>query len=171
MQATNHRQGFSLVQLILSVMAVLAVTWGIYRFVENRELAENTKNNLRMIYMALEWYEMEQGRLPDLAFFPDDPRHDNDSILVALAKYGVTEEMTICPKAPAALKDLGLNFIWNAKLNGRKLFEPGAREWMLVEMHALSERVPLPNPNGYTILYTDGKVEQTRNPPPGIRLP
>jgi len=165
------RAGFTINQALLTLIALVVAGWWTYHYLQQRALAEQAVNNLRLVYMALEMYEIDRGRLPDLAFFPDDPRHDNDSPLVVLAKYGGTEELMVCPTAPPALKELGLNYVWNTQLNGRKLHEPGQRDWMFVELHALSSQVPPPHLGHYTILYTDGKVERSRVPPPDLRVP
>lgn len=158
-------------QALFVILILGCVAFGSYYYLDQREQRDKSDYNMRMVYMAFEWYEMDRGRLPELAFYPDDPRHDNDSLLVVLSKYGVNEEMTVCPTAPEVLQQLGLNYVWNVKLNGRKLHEPGMRDWMLVEMHALSDRIPAPHLGTYTILYTDGKVEHARTPPPGLQVP
>jgi hypothetical protein len=155
--------------MFLSTAALALLAGGTYYYMSRRALAEEAAKNLRLIYMALEWYEMEKGQLPPLTFFPDDPRHDADSLLYILNNYGVTEDMTVCPTAPRALRELGLNYVWNTKLSGRRLHESRERDWMLVEMHALSDRVPPPHLGHYSILYTDGRVERSRIPPPGLR--
>lgn len=164
-----RRSGLVLRQAIIYLVVVCLAGSGIYYYIKQRALAQTAVQNLRLIYMALEWYELDQGHLPDLAFFPDEPRHDNDSLLAVLSRYGITEDLTVCPTAPAVLRELGLNYVWNVELNGQKLQEQATRRWMLASMHVLSDRVPAPHLGRYAILYTDGKVELSRTPPPSLR--
>ena len=166
----SSRSGFSLNQLLLSMVALGTIAAGTYYYMRHTTLAEESARNLELIYMALEWYEMENGQLPQLAFFPENPREDGDSLLVALSRYGVNESMTICPSAPESIQELGLNYIWNVRLNGGRLHQHGVREWVLVNIHALSASVPLPHPAGYSILYSDGLVEWSKAPPAGLRI-
>jgi hypothetical protein len=166
----SSRAGFSLNQLLLSVVALCGIAGGTHYYMRHVALAEEAKKNLNLIYMALEWYEMENGQLPDLAFFPENPREDGDSLLVALKRFGVDERMTVCPSAPQSIQDLGLNYVWNVRLNGRRLYQPGLREWVLVDIHAISPSVPYPYLRGYSILFSDGVVEWSKVPPTGLRI-
>jgi hypothetical protein len=169
-RTSGNRSGFTLHQVLLTAVAVGCLATAGYWYTKHRAMADAAARNLRAIYMALEWYELDQGRLPDLAFFPNDPLHDNDSLLVKLGKYGVTEEMTVPPDVPEALRDLSLCYVWNVDLNGRKLHEPGPPKWMLVNIQALSDDLPPPHLWRYHILYSDGQVERSRVPPPGLRI-
>jgi hypothetical protein len=54
--------------------------------------------------------------------------------------------------------------IWNVRLNGKKIPRGEERQWMLVEMNALSTDVPAPHLRRYNVLYSDGAVEQVRRP-------
>jgi len=166
----KSRLGVTLIQLAVTVAVLLSSAGGTYTYLHRRALATEAAKNLRVIYMALRWYEMENGQLPDLAFFPADPRNDDDSLLYALGKYGVTEQITVCPSAPATLQAEGLNYLWNARLSKKKLHEIPAGEWMLVEIHALSPTVPRPHLGKYTILRANGQVEFSREPPPGVPI-
>jgi hypothetical protein len=117
----------------------------------------------------LESYEIDQGTLPDLKFFPDDPLGDRRSLAVELARYGVERELCVCPAAPASIRRTGLAYLWNFRLNGKQLQSPGGRRWVLVEIHALSDQVPPPHLGRYHVLYTDGTIERSREPPPELR--
>jgi hypothetical protein len=127
--------------------------------------------NLQQIYLALEMYEIDRGTLPTLALFPDDPQSDSDSLLEVLKRYGIRGDLCVCPALPASLRGMGLTYIWNVRLNGKKLLEPGIQDWMMVEISALSGQVSPPHLGRYNILYTDGTVEQASRLPPDIRMP
>jgi len=169
--ARHGREGFSLNQILLLVV-LLALLGAVAFYITRQEgMARQCANNLRLIYIALEMYEIDRGHLPSLAFFPDDPQHDADSLPVALARYGVNESICVCPASHRLHRELGLTYVWNVKLNGTQLHEPGERGWMLVEINALSRQAHRPHLGTYNILYTDGAVERSSVPPSGLSVP
>lgn len=131
--------------------------------------AETCRANLREIYAVLEMYEIENGTLPSLALFPDDPKNDEDSLRVFLESQGVSGDLCLCPTSPRVVRETGLSYLWNVNLNGKKLSGFKDPEWMIVEINALSDQVPAPHYGAYHILYTDGRVEASREPPPELR--
>lgn len=139
--------------------------------VHQKMLTRRCAGNLHRIYSALEMYEIDHGTLPRLAFFPDDPKQDNDSLAAALQPYGAGSDVCVCPAAPAYHRSLGLTYLWNVQLNGRKLHPPGPPTWMLVELDALSDQIPPPHLGRFNILYTDGQVRRSKIPPPDLRGP
>lgn len=126
-------------------------------------------DNLKAVYRALELYEMDRGVLPKLAFYPDNPVEDGDSLRVVLEAYGAGGSACVCPHAPPNQQELGLTYVWNVRLNGRKIPPVEEREWMLVEMNALSAEVPAPHLGRYNVLYTDGTVERIKDPLTNLR--
>ena len=137
-------------------------------YARERKLDEACRRNLRRLYMALEMYEMDRGALPNLAFFPEEPRTEADSLRVVLEKYGAGGDTCVCPKTHPNHRRLGLTYVWNTKLNGGELHGPGTREWMLTEINGLSGQVPAPHLRHYNILYTDGWVQSSKEPPPTL---
>lgn len=154
--------------LVVVIIAV-AVGWAAIYYLRQRRLIRECRDRLWNIYTALEMYEIDRGTLPRLAFFPNDPREGSDSLAVVLQPYTAMENLAICPAAPPAHRALGLTYVWNVELNGRKLHAPGVTRWMLVELNALSDSVPPPHLGRYHILYTDGQIELSRNPPQDLR--
>lgn len=167
----SRRRGFVFVELLVVAAVLCLAAGGIWYSFTARAQARHCEANLLAIYSALELYEVDRGTLPRLAFFPDDPKQDNDSLVTTLQPYRSGAEVYACPSAPANLKDLGLTYVWNVALNGKKLHAPGAPTWMLVEINSLSDQVPAPHFGRYHILYTDGRVRPSRTPPPGLRNP
>lgn len=161
--------GFVLIELLAVAAVLIGLAAGIYTAVHQNMLTKKCANNLRNIYTALENFEVDRGTLPRAAFYPDDPKQDNDSLLVALQPYRAQSDLYICPAAPAVQKDTGLTYVWNVQLNGRKMHVSGAPVWMIVELNALSDAVPAPHFGGYNILYTDGSVQRSKEPPKGLR--
>ena len=136
----------------------------------NREMAaaRACEQNLRSLYAAFELYELDKGRIPTLAFYPTSPSDGKDSLMVVLRPYGVRPEFCVCPKSPTIVKINGLSYIWNVALNNLPLPDKEGTVWMLMEIQALSEKIPGPHLNGYQILYTDGHIERSRTIPPGL---
>lgn len=163
------RKGFTLVELLAVLVLIGLVAAAIGHVTRQQVLARRCADNLRKIYSALELHEIDRGTLPRLAFFPDDPKQDTDSLVVALQSYGTGGEIFVCPTAPESLRSLGLTYVWNVQLNGKKLRSSQPAEWMLVEINAMSEGVPPSHAGRYNILYSDGRVERSKVPPPGLR--
>ena len=57
-----------------------------------------------------------------------------------------------------------MTYVWNVRLNARKIPKGQAREWMLVDIQVLSEDVPAPHLGRYHVLYSDGVVERIQDP-------
>lgn len=153
-----------LFKLLLVLVPCAMALAGIYVVLQELRHSLDCQTNLRALYHALELYEMERGALPKLAFFPDVPQEDTDSLRVVLESFGAGGSACVCPSAPTALKDLGLTYVWNVRLNGRKIPRGASREWMLMDIQALSEDVPSPHLGRYHVLYSDGTVDRVRDP-------
>lgn len=168
-RAKGKCAGFTVAELmvVLFLLACLgAATWHVSRQVM---LRKHCKQNLYAIYNALELYEIDRGTLPRLAFFPDQPRADRDSPLVVLRPYCSDPTVFVCPAAPAHYREIGLTYIWNVALNGRKLRGMEPPVWVMTELQALSDSVPPPHLGIYNVLFTDGHVQKMRTPPEGLR--
>lgn len=166
MSARSQRPASRSGRVLLKVLALIAVCLValavIYYVLIQVARGKACADHLRTIYHALEMYETDRGTLPQLAFFPDSPEEDPDSLRTVLESYGVDGNVALCPAVHRSLSDLGLTYVWNTRLNGKKLPGPDARTWMLVELNALSPEVPAPHLGRYNVLYTDGKVERVK---------
>ena len=162
--------GIALIEVLIIILVLAGLGAGVGYFLRQHRVLKDCRNNLRRIYSALEMYEIERGTLPRLAFFPDDAKQDSDSLLTVLQPYGAGGHVCVCPASPSVHEAVGLTYVWNVQLNGRKL-RGGDPEWMLVEINALSPAVPAPHFGRYNILYTDGEVRLARHPPPGLQRP
>ncbi len=158
------RQGGLLAKFII-LLAVGALALAILFQVTSSVRAEQLcESRLQRIHRALELYEIERGTLPQLSFYPDDPREGPDSLRGALENYGVEYETCVCPRAPRLLREAGQTYLWNARLSGQKMPRGSTPVWMLVDMAALSSDVPAPHWDGYHVLFSDGSVKRVRDP-------
>ncbi len=123
------------------------------------------QGNLEKIFVAVTAYAEENGVLPSLALYPDDPVSDADSLLVVLRPFGINESHLLCPATDAILQAAGNTYLWNTRLSGKTPENIEAAQWMLVEINAMSLRVPAPHHKHYHVLYTDGEVRSEENPP------
>lgn len=153
--------------LLLSVFLVL-VALAIYVRQGLLTMDVQCEENLRSVFGALDRYENEWGRLPELAFFPEHLEESRDSLLNVLRRYGVTDLHCICPAMPANVQRSGITYVWNTRLNGRQRAALESPTWMLVEISALNPELPRPHAGGYQVLYTDGSVRRSPAPPDGL---
>ena len=163
---SKSRRGFTLVELLMVTAILGAVSPASYIGVKNRAYEIQCLNNLKQMGLAVQMFEMEQGKFPDAKFFPKNPNTDPRSIKVILKNYGMPNEMFICPTAPQQLKDLGLTYLWNDEVSGKSsLSIPNpSQTWLMVDMTAAQEGVE-PHRGGYNILYADFRVEWSASPP------
>lgn len=162
--SNRSTSGQVLIKLVLMVAPCAVALGAIYIVLQELRYSFECQAHLRALYHALELYEMERGALPKLAYFPDVPQEDTDSLRVVLESFGAGGSACLCPAAPPNLRELGLTYVWNVRLNGRKIPRGQAREWMLVDIQALSTDVPPPHLGKYHVLYSDGTVERITQP-------
>ncbi len=157
----------------LELMAVAAIVGGIYSasssaYIRARQKGLETQcaQNLRQVALLIQMYEMENGKLPNAAFFPKDPRAGTDSLSVILGRDAKT--LLVCPSVPDEFQANGLTFLWNDRWSGKPLSSiPDPRNaWLLVEVSAANTEVPAPHRGGYNVLYADLQVRWSPTRPP-----
>ncbi len=161
----SRRESGRIVILLLLLVIIVVAVFGLFCLLteksKNRQICED---NLKKIYRALEQFENDRGVLPTLAYFPADPQADSDSLPVALESYGADAHTCICPAMHLVLREMGLTYIWNSSLSGKRIPRSGAPVWMLVEMTAISSDLPAPHIHQFNVLYSDGSVKHVTNP-------
>lgn len=162
----KSKTGFTLTELLLVTSILGAVSPAAYIGVKNKAYEISCMNNLKQIGTTLQMFELEQGKLPDAKFFPNNPNTDPRSIKVILKNYGMPNEIFICPTAPQQLKDLGLTYLWNDEVNGKSLYsiDNPSQTWLMVDMTAAYEEATS-HRNGYNILYANFRVNWSASPP------
>lgn len=123
------------------------------------------ERQLKEIYRVLVLYEQQHGRLPALEMFPGEPKESESSLLHILAQFDSPLSNGVCPAAHPVLEEHGLSYLWNPNLNHGSFRGRKDVTWVLVDLQALDERVAGPHFGAYHILYTDGRVERSPQPP------
>jgi len=158
----SHRNTITKLVILASLILLLVGVMYLVLIASSKTLA--CRENLARIYQSLEMYELAHGSLPRLAFFAEEPRSDSESICVVLESYGLSPETFVCPSAHPLVAKTGLSYIWNTRLNGRSMQDFYEKQWMLVEIEAISLDVNFPHFGACQVLYTDGSIERMRNP-------
>jgi hypothetical protein len=161
--------------LLLFLLAVGIAIGGLFLVLsQSTRDRQRCEDNLKKVYAALDEYRTQNGRWPQLAYFPDDPMklsfRTNDSLAVTgsmrliLANYLDDPKVCVCPAMHPVLREKGLTYVWNTSLNAAPLPAAGQPKWMLVEMTAVGTGLPAPHFGYYNVLYTDGSVRRVKDP-------
>ena len=162
----RRRAGFALWPWLLILFMITSIVLLLRYAHQNLAQANQCRAQMKHIYGALGLYEVENGWLPDLLYYPDRPRESPKSLVVALVeKYGLNESDCVCPKAHPLIKEKGLSYIWNVNLNHQALVSGSQAEWMLGEIQMLSTKLAGPHFRNYHIVYTDGHVKRVDSAP------
>ena len=132
----------------------------LYTEVDSAERQSECQDHLKQLFELLKEYESKHGHLPQAAFFPSFPGRIENSLPVLLGPQAAG--LLICPTCSPEFQRLGLNYVWNEKVSGRKLADlksdtwllmdfVGAHDWM-VSNHYCGHR------GGVNVLYADGAV-------------
>jgi prepilin-type processing-associated H-X9-DG protein len=152
-------------QTILTLVLLAALAAAGLTHARRFHLRNACEQRMLHIYQALQAYTAEHGAYPELAFYPDNPLADANSILVTLAPYGLSPTDLLCPGTAPALRQTGNTLLWNVRLGGIPPDQQMNPQWIVTEINAMSPNVPPPHGKHYNILYTDGSVRSQRIPP------
>jgi len=166
----KYRGGYVLWAWLIIVCMIASLFFGLRWVTARLSEMRECRGQLQRIYHALELFEMENGYLPELSFFPSQPRTSSTSLLTVLTPYGLQASDAVCPSAPEILARQGLTYCWNVELSGKSLGTMTKPTWMLVEIQALSHSVQRPHFNTIHVLYSDGQVRRLRDIPHDIVL-
>ena len=163
----TRRSAFTLIEVMV-VMGIMMSQANNYGDVKRLAYQKACENNLRQLYLGLQMYAMESGGLPDAKFFAENPRKDPKSLYNVLGTN--YQPSLVCPVFPPSLKDKGCTYLYNDTLAGESLDSiPDANKtWLLTELNAVSDKIPMPHPRGFNILYADGHIEITSKLPPAL---
>ncbi len=158
--------GFTLVELMAVTTIVTSLPLGAYKSVKKAKEVF-CRNNLKQIYYALTMFMIENNdRLPSACFYPENSS-DPKSIANILHPYLGSKDVFVCPSLPGQLKKKGITYIWNDQFDNQNpdRVSNSSKKWLMMEMTAVSEKIPPPHSKGYNILYLDGHIETKPRPP------
>ena len=159
--------GFTLVE-VLAVTGIMSGLYsqGNYRYGISKANEVKGLHNLRQLHLLLRMQTMTGG-LPDAAFYPKgDPKTDAKSIVRLI--QGAPPEMFLSPFAPEALRQKGLTYAWNDKVNGKGLDQVPGSTWLMIDLAAFIADPDVPRPQKYLILYANGRAAAATTLPPDI---
>ena len=129
--------------------------------VDSLEGESACEQNLQQLFVMLKEYDSKHGRLPKAAFFPVSSS-GTDSLSTILGPRANT--FLICPTCSSDLKQLGVNYIWNEKVNRQKLSDLKPDTWLLMDCVAAHYWMVDNHYCGHrgkvNVLYADGTVKQ-----------
>jgi prepilin-type processing-associated H-X9-DG protein len=144
---------------------VSQLAYAYYRAVDSETAEASCQANLRKLWTLIEQYETRHGALPPATFFPERPLLDDDSLLVLLGE--AARALLRCPTVGEDLQRIGLHYVWNQQLSGKKLSEITApsNTWVMADFVIAHDWMTknrfCGHRGGVNILYADGSVKRT----------
>ena len=81
---------------LLILMLIISLVLVLQYANRNLAMANQCREQMKRIYGALGFYEVQNGSLPTMSFYPENPLSDEDSLRVVLEAYGLDPE-TVSP--------------------------------------------------------------------------
>ena len=159
----KRKIGFTLTEVLIVTSIISSISTGSYVMAKKKARDLFCQNNLKQIQHAIMMFSMQNNdRLPDAVFYPENP--DDPKAINNILKSYCGAGVFICPSLPEELKKRKLTYIWNDEFSNKRA-GGGAKKWLMVEMTAVKPEIPAPHSGGYNILYVDGHIEQSKDPP------
>ena len=139
--------------LIVTGLITGMVAGSNYRQAMDRAREAVMKNNLRQFYMLVQM----DGRLPEAAFYPKDPKKDRDSLL---KKMPQAAGLLSVPHHPDKLRKAGLSYLYNDELAGKPLgrIDNAGKTWLLMEATILDPDLRDQRGARFMVLFADGST-------------
>ena len=167
----NRKSGAVFLPWLFIFLMIGSLFWLLQRVNKGIQDTDACHKNLEAIYQALRLYEQEHGRLPALEFYPLEPTEGDGNLIHILENQSSSDvAWLVCPGAPDLLREQGITYLWNTALNQSSLTERDDITWVLVDMQALDDRLPGPHFGKVHILYTDGRIELSDDPPHSLPI-
>lgn len=175
--------GCTLIEVMVVTSSLASLGSGAFTGAMDAARRDACGQNLRQLGLAVQMFaDDNDGKLPAAYFLPADAEKDPGSIERILMPYVKSKPLFICPSAPEAVKKFGLGYIWNDQLNNMLIDQvPNPSQvWMMTDINAAATAVPaqmaqqkkidlslIPPAHleGYNILYADGHVKWSKEPP------
>ena len=146
----------------------------IYSGVNSDGMQAKCESNLKAVYQLIKRYDAKHGGLPRAAFFPERPLADANSLAVLLGHEAHAH--LVCPTCSPDFQRMGLNYVWNVKLNGRRLasIKDPSKTWLMMDFVATHTYMVRNRFCGHlgkvNVLYADGTVRHGGAPVYNPRL-
>lgn len=127
-------------------------------------------SNLKALFQRLQRYDEANDGLPKVGLYPAAVGHKQGSLAQLLG--AASADLLRCPTCSTAMRDVGINYLWNESLGGVRLtsLTNPARQWLMMDVvaahHWLVTNGHAGHCGGVNVLYADGQV--TWHPPDTI---
>ena len=158
---------FTLTEILAVTAIVTSIPMGAYVRAKQKAVETECLNNMRQVGTAIIAYQMSNGCFPKAAFYPENPKTDENSIRVILGDE-IPEKCWLCPAMPDKLKEKGLTWVYNDTLAGKASVKDPAKTWILIEFSCVTKKAPPIHPGGFNIVYADGHVATEKSLPEDI---
>jgi len=189
LKPNKRTRGVTLVEVLVVSSMLASLSGGSYQGVKDKAKQEVCASNLKQLGLAIFMFaEDNDGRLPVAWFYPwKDPNKDKYSIKVLLWPYVKNQSLFLCPSAPEEINKRGLSYVWNDTINALLIdqIQNPSQTWLMADMNGVCPTaallvaqdpkmtkqrkamlaVPPAHLEGYNILYADGHVKWSKEPP------
>lgn len=134
-------------------------------------------------------------KLPQAWFFPPDqhPYRETYNLARLLSSYAGDKRLFVCPAAPQALQAKGITYVWNDACNSKMLSQIPPNTWLMTDVNVVCNKslltawlkakgveegsdewnrvmegaamIPPAHVGGYNVLYANGAVKWSPQPP------
>ncbi|NCO36218.1 MAG: DUF1559 domain-containing protein [Armatimonadetes bacterium] len=184
MRRRRRTAGCTLVEVLVVSSALASLgSGGAFTAAMDKGRQSVCESNLRQLGMALQMFvDDNDGKFPAAWFLPKHSENDPGSIMRALFPYVKNKPLFMCPAAPEAIQKFGLGYLWNDQLNNMLADQiPNPSQiWVLTDLNAVTSAltpeqarqqninigaIPPAHVGGYNVLYADGHVKWSKEPP------
>ena len=147
-----------MIEVLIVASLVGAIPVSVYMAAEKEARAVDCISNLRNIYVALQLYESDYERLPNIKFYPENPESDPNSLNNVLGRYIDDKKAFLCPSMPLEIQKKKLTYIWNDSYNNSfsDIVESKGTKWLVTEMTVADSKIPPPHNGSFNVLFLDG---------------
>ncbi|MBN1872416.1 MAG: hypothetical protein JW800_07570 [Candidatus Omnitrophica bacterium] len=156
--------GYTAAEILIVTSIVAVVPLNVYIEAYKSAQGMSCLSNLRNIFVGVQMYEIDNGRIPDIVFYPKNFDSDPKSIFNVLRYYVEDTKVYVCPVMPDELKKKKITYIWNDNYNGKPMHFVDDRrsKWIMTEMTAVQPEIPPPHKGAYNVLFLDGHAESVK---------